>query len=94
MTREDWPAKGQKWTEYDLKQYFINYLYNNLARKYHLAKYRTLLSESSASDVLNQLKFDIERKLKPHQEIDAIWEKCLSYRRTYLGKFKIFILNT
>ncbi len=53
LTRVDWPAKGQKWTEYDLKQYFINYLYNNLARKYHLAKYRTLSSESSASDLLN-----------------------------------------
>jgi hypothetical protein len=62
LVRKEWPAPGQKWSEYDLKQYFVNYLYNNLPRKYINSNYRTISTESASQTCLNKLRFEMEKK--------------------------------
>jgi len=87
LTRTIWPSKGQAWNEYDLKQFFINYIHVNLTKKDQMRSYTELVKDENLVAVLNELRAQIEFKLKPHQNLEKTWKLCKIHRKTFISKF-------
>ncbi len=87
LTRTIWPSKGQAWNEYDLKQFFINYIHVNLTKKDQMKSYTELVKDENLVPVLNELRAQIESRLKTHQSLEKIWNQCKIHRKTFISKF-------